>query len=98
MSSSSRFPLSSEERNDNPVMFPPGRARLAMRPVPTGSSLSTITMGIVVVACLAAWIAGVPFATITSTGSRTSSAARAGSRSYRRFAHRQSRRRFRPST
>src|SRR3954463_15007374 len=38
-----------------PVMFPPGRARLSTRPVSTGSvAKPTITMGIVVVACLAA--------------------------------------------
>ena len=35
--SSSRFPLSSGEKLDSPVMFPPGRARLATSPLPTGS-------------------------------------------------------------
>ena len=31
----------------SPVMFPPGRARLATNPEPTGSSSNTMTMGIV---------------------------------------------------
>ena len=35
-------------------MFPPGRAMLATNPVATASPLIAITMGIVVVACLAA--------------------------------------------
>ena len=34
-------------------MFPPGRARLATRPKPTGSGVFTMTIGIVVVARLA---------------------------------------------
>ena len=39
----------------NPVMFPPGRARLSTKPVATGLvARLSITMGIVVVACLAA--------------------------------------------
>src|SRR5262245_14282271 len=39
---------------DIPVTFPPGRARLAMSPVPTGSRTVIMTMGIVSVAFLAA--------------------------------------------
>ena len=35
-------------------MLPPGRARLATSPAPTGSPTTAMTMGIVVVACLAA--------------------------------------------
>jgi hypothetical protein len=34
-----------------PVMFPSGRLRLATKPRPTGSSLLTITIGNVLVAC-----------------------------------------------
>ena len=65
-----------------PVRFPPGRARLATRPSLTGSSPTTKTMGIVVVAALAADAARMPpIATITATWRRTSSAASAGSRS-----------------
>ena len=37
--SSSCFPLSSGASVDNPVMFPPGRARLATNPFPTGSAI-----------------------------------------------------------
>jgi len=38
-------------------MFPPGRARLAMRPIPTGSQPPAITMGVVVVALAAVRVA-----------------------------------------
>ena len=79
--SSSRFPSSSGARVDNPVMFPPGRARLATNPVPTGSPSLVMTMGIVVVASLAARVAAGPAETMMSTLRRTSSAARSGSRS-----------------
>ena len=65
-----------------PVTLPPGRARLATRPSLTGFSLTMKTMGIVVVAALAAIAAGVPVAAITVTRRRTRSAASSGSRSY----------------
>src|SRR3954468_23152303 len=48
-------------------MFPPGRARLATRPVATGSPTATIASGIDVAAFLTASEAGVPAVTITST-------------------------------
>ena len=65
-----------------PVRLPPGRARLATRPSLTGSSPTTKTMGIVVVAALAANAAAVlPVVAITATCRRTNSAASAGSRS-----------------
>ena len=38
----------------NPVTFPPGRARLATRPALTGLALLVMTIGIVVVAFMAA--------------------------------------------
>jgi hypothetical protein len=38
----------------NPVAFPPGRARLETSPVPTGSIVVGITIGIVLVAFIAA--------------------------------------------
>src|SRR5689334_2554703 len=66
-----------------PVMLPPGRARLATKPVATGAPAGAMTMGIVPVASLAAWTAGVKIATITSTFDRTSSTARAFARSLR---------------
>src|SRR5438045_8022767 len=55
-SSSSRFPLSSGDIALWPVMFPAGRAKLATNPVPTGSVLLAITIGIVCVCCLTAAI------------------------------------------
>ena len=48
------FPANSPPAAVSPVMLPPGRARLATSSVPTGSVLSAITMGIVVVAFFAA--------------------------------------------
>jgi hypothetical protein len=48
-------------------MFPPGRARLAMNPEPTGSLETPITTGIVAVACLIAAITGFDPDTMIST-------------------------------
>ena len=54
-SSCSRFPtISGPGSSDSPVTFPPGRARLATTPMPTGSVMPHITMGIVAIARLAA--------------------------------------------
>src|SRR5215471_5554037 len=82
LSSSRYFPtISGPAPNATPVTLPPGRARLATIPTPTGSKTYTITMGIVLVACLAAWAAtGLP-ATMRSTLRLTSSVAREGKRS-----------------
>ena len=66
----------------HPVTLPPGRASEVTSPLPTGLATRPMTMGIVVVACLAARAAGVLEAKITSTLRRTSSAASSGSRSY----------------
>ena len=44
--SSSRLPLNSGANVVNPVIFPPGRARLATNPSPTGSLSCAITIGI----------------------------------------------------
>src|SRR3954449_5635049 len=41
-------------RLDRPVTLPPGRARLATNPVPTGSEAPTNTIGLVGAACFAA--------------------------------------------
>jgi len=78
------------------VMFPPGWARLAMSPEPTGSP-ANITIGIVAVARLAARDGWVPNATIILTLSCTSSAARPGSRSRFPSAYRDSNVRFWPT-
>ena len=47
------------DQGTSPVMFPPGRARLATNPAPTGSIAVVMTIGIVWVAFLAARAAGV---------------------------------------
>src|SRR5262249_24422945 len=52
--SSSRFAVNSALKKLIPVRLPPGRLRLATRPSLTGSSPTAKTMGIVVVAALAA--------------------------------------------
>src|SRR5262245_35414193 len=56
---SSRFPLISVASPEKPVAFPPGRARLATTPAPTGSPTAVKTIGMVLVACRAAIAAGV---------------------------------------
>jgi hypothetical protein len=56
--SPSCFAASSCEMKLTPVTLPPGRLRLATRPALTGSKAPTNTMGIVVVAVLAANAAG----------------------------------------
>ena len=61
----------------------------ATKPLPTGSAASANTIGIVVVACLAGGTA-LPTVTMTSTLSRTNSAANSGNRSKRPSAQRYS--------
>jgi len=58
--------ISSSNWEANPVMFPPGRARLCTNPEAIGSASMTKTMGIVLVARRAARIAAVPDRTMTS--------------------------------
>ena len=55
-------------RRVSPVIFPPGRARLATSPSATGSPIFRTTIGIVVVACCAARPASEFPATMTSKG------------------------------
>ena len=81
LSSSSRLPLNSRVSVESPVILPPGRAKLSTSPAATGSIGLAMTMGIVLVACLAASIAKVDVATRTSTLSCTSSVTRPGIRS-----------------
>jgi hypothetical protein len=74
-----------------PVMFPPGRLRLVTRPKRTGSSPTLNTMGMLAVAALAAKATpSPPPVTMTATCRVTKSSARAGSRSYRPYAKRNS--------
>ena len=60
----------------NPVALPPGRARLATKPAPTGSMTITNTIGTVRVACSNGATVAVPVAaTMTSGASAANSAA-----------------------
>jgi len=52
--SSCRLPARSGVNIDRPVTLPPGRARLATRPVPTASPMTADTIGMTDVACFAA--------------------------------------------
>ena len=57
LSISNCFPTSCGPIVASPVMLPPGRARLATKPSATGSPETVKTIGIVLVACLAALVA-----------------------------------------
>ena len=81
LSTSSLFVFSCVDKLENPVILPPGRARLATKPAATGSPAFAITMGMVVVAFFAANAGGVSETTIRSTLRRTKSAASSGRRS-----------------
>ena len=85
LSNSSRFAFRSWVSVATPVIFPPGRAKLSTVPFATGSSPVTMTIGIVLVACLAARTAAVMGATMTSTLSCTSSSMMLGTRSATRW-------------
>ena len=63
--SSSRLPARSSPIVASPVVLPPGRAKLATKPVPTGSPAVANTIGITLVDCCNAMTAGVPDVTIT---------------------------------
>jgi hypothetical protein len=49
-------------------MLPPGCAKLATTPLPSGSPAAAITIGIVLVACFAAIAGGVPWVTTYTIG------------------------------
>jgi len=83
LSNSSHFALIPYSNVVKPVTLPPGRARLATRPVPTGSPAAAKTMGMTDVACMAAAIKLVPAVTMTSTLRWTNSAAISAARSVR---------------
>src|SRR5262245_39399732 len=55
--SSNRLPVRSVAWSDRPVTLPPGRARLATRPPPTGSLAAAKMIGIADVAAFAARVA-----------------------------------------
>ena len=66
LSISSLFVFSWGPKPEFPVTFPPGRARLATRPPPTGSPAFAITMGMLGLAFFAANAAVFPATTIRS--------------------------------
>ena len=70
------FPQELDVPQSPPVRLPPGRSRLATRSCSTRSFATPSTMGMVLVACLAARAAGVECVQRTSGVSRTNSAAR----------------------
>src|SRR5712692_661185 len=76
--SCTRFAAISTALTARPVTFPPGRAKLATRPVSTGSAVPTITIGTVFVTLAASSAATVPGVTSMSTLAATSSAASCG--------------------
>ena len=66
-----------------PVAFPPGRLRLATKPVCTGSAPTLKTIGIVLVASVAAFAeSSPPLVTMMETCRRTNSSASFCARSY----------------
>ena len=67
--------------DDMPVTLPPGRARLATNPAPTGSGSNAITMGTTDVAARAARVTLGPADTSTSGAARSAWATIAGMRS-----------------
>ena len=85
-------------RKSTPVMLPPGRLRLATRPSLTGSPPLAKTIGIVVVAALAASADGVVRRRSRPPAGGSRSATSAGNRSGRSSAQRNSIATFRPST
>jgi len=98
-STSNRFGTISTFKLVTPVRFPPGRFRLSTNPTLIGSTATANTIGIVVVAALAATAPGVPLAaTITFTRRWTRSAASAGNRLTTSCAQRYSIATFWPST
>ena len=69
--SSNRLPkISLPVSPENPVTFPPGRARLAISPVPIGSILLIMMIGMVVVAFMVAAVIGLNVVRMTSTPMR----------------------------
>src|SRR5262249_5724583 len=72
----SRFAPRSAPSSVKPVMFPPGRLKLATKPICTGSAAFEKTIGIVAVADFAANAeAGLPTAAMSDTRRRTRSVA-----------------------
>jgi hypothetical protein len=80
LSTSSHFAAIAYSNAVNPVALPPGRARLLIKPAPTGSMTPANTIGTVRVACCNTAKLELPSARMTSGASATNSLA------YRRLA------------
>src|SRR5262249_8779419 len=80
LSSASHFPTIPSSYSIIPVRFPPGRARLATSPEPTGSDTLAKTIGMAPLSRRKAVAAGVEYASRTSGWSATSSRAWGGGR------------------
>ena len=92
------MPTRSRLKADRPVALLAGLARLAARPLPTGSVASAKTIGIVTVACFAASAGPVAQVTIRYLSfALANSVAISAARSFRSSAHRASIWRLRPS-
>ncbi len=96
--SSCNFFPGSPSKSAMPVTLPPGRFRRSTNPKPTGSPTVTKTIGMVVVAFLAAIVAPGSGVTNTSTRRPMRSATNAGTRLRSLSAQRYSTARLRPST
>src|SRR5262249_10089375 len=97
LSSSSDFPNIAYSMKVKPVTLPPGRARLEMKPCPTGSFSSTKTIGIERITCTASERVTLPFATMMSGASRAISVTSPRTRPTSPAVQYQSMRRFFPS-
>src|SRR6516164_11005244 len=97
LSSSSDFPNMVYSKKVKPVTLPPGRARLEIKPSPTGSFTSTKTIGIEWIICTASERIGLAFATMMSGGCAASSLTSLRMRSTSPAVQYQSMRRFFPS-
>src|SRR5262249_13234906 len=75
LSSASHFGLRPYSKTVKPVVLPPGRAKLATKPAPTGSMTPTNTIGTLRVSRCNAATTGEVTATTTSGASATNSAA-----------------------
>ena len=75
MSNSSHLALKLYSNSMNPVVLPPGQAKLSTKPPPTGSATRTNTIGIVRVTRRNAATPGLPLARMISGLSATNSAA-----------------------
>jgi hypothetical protein len=75
LSNSSHFVPILYSSSMNPVVLPPGRAKLATKPAPTGSTTDVNTTGNFVIDCCSAPTDGLPDAKMASGMSATSSSA-----------------------